>query len=57
MLTVAEVARALRLDPTTVYRACQAGDIRSVRLSQRLGSSIRIPVDELDRLIAGEEAR
>jgi excisionase family DNA binding protein len=32
LLTVKEVAAALRLDPATVYRAAQRGDINAVRL-------------------------
>jgi excisionase family DNA binding protein len=55
LLTVAEFAAALRLDPSTVYRAAAAGEIRAVRLSEKLGASIRIPASELDRLLGGPE--
>jgi excisionase family DNA binding protein len=51
LLTVQEVAALLRLDPSTVYRAAASGELESVRLSAKLGSAIRIPVEELRRLL------
>ena len=52
LLTVKEVAAALRVDPSTVYRACERGEIATVRLSPRPGSLVRIPASELGRLLA-----
>jgi Helix-turn-helix domain len=50
LLTVQEVAAALRLDPSAVYRAAQRGDINSVRPNARADYSVRIPLAELRRL-------
>jgi excisionase family DNA binding protein len=54
LLTVPEVAAALRVDASTVYRAVRLGTLRAVRLGGR-GSSVRIPVSALDELLAGTE--
>lgn len=47
-LTVAEVARQLRVSNMTVYRLVQAGELPAVRV----GRSYRINADDLDRYLA-----
>ena len=46
-LSVKEVALELRLHPTAVYRAVQAGQLRALRLSET--GAIRIHRSTLDR--------
>jgi excisionase family DNA binding protein len=53
LLTVAEVATVLRVDPSFVYRACSTGEIRCVRLTKMRGGAVRVPASELQRLCAG----
>jgi excisionase family DNA binding protein len=48
LLTVNEVARALRVHTVTVRRMIDRGDLRAVRAC----SAVRIPRAELDRLLA-----
>ena len=43
LLTVAEVAELLRVSRATVYKLCEAGQLRHIRVS----NSIRIPADAL----------
>jgi excisionase family DNA binding protein len=45
--TVPEVARELRVDPETVYRAIRRGELEVVRF----GGVIRVPSKTLDRLL------
>jgi len=47
-LTVAEVARQLRVSNMTVYRLINAGDLQAVRV----GKSYRIAEGDVDRYIA-----
>lgn len=47
MLTADEAARALRVCAATVHRAAARGELRSIKL----GRSLRIPRDEIERLI------
>jgi excisionase family DNA binding protein len=51
LLTVAEVAAALRVDVSTVYRAVREGRLRAVRLGGP-GSSVRIPASALEELLS-----
>lgn len=46
LLTVGEVARAFKVEPSTVYRWVRAGDLQGIRL----GGTVRIPADALERL-------
>ena len=52
VLTVAEVAAALRFTPTTIYAKLERGEIRGVRTSPT--ARIRIPRSELERLLRPE---
>ena len=47
LLTVREVARALRIATSTVYKLCAEGKLVHVRIS----NAIRIPVTEVRRLV------
>ena len=51
MLTVQEVAAALRVSRQTVYRMVHAEEIPSVRV----GRSVRVPETALQRWMGGEE--
>lgn len=48
-VSVGEVAKALRVSPKTVSRWCDAGKIAYART---LGGHRRIPIRELERLLA-----
>ena len=48
LLTVRETARLLRCGLSTAYLMAQRGDIPTVRF----GSLVRVPKEELERLIA-----
>ncbi|MBG6184401.1 excisionase family DNA binding protein [Arthrobacter sp. CAN_A214] len=48
LMTVAEVAEAMRVSKMTVYRLVHAGEMGSVRV----GRSYRIPESALERYIA-----
>jgi excisionase family DNA binding protein len=52
VLSVAEVAAALRFTPTTIYAKLERGEIRGVRTSPT--ARIRIPRSELERLLRPE---
>jgi len=47
LLTVREVARALRIATSTVYKLCTEGKLAHVRIS----NAIRIPATEVHRLV------
>jgi excisionase family DNA binding protein len=49
-LKVAEVAKRLRVDPRTVRRMIDRGDLRGVRV----GRLYRVPVDALEAYLRGE---
>ena len=49
LLTVAEVAAAMRVSTMTVYRLIKAGDLPAVRV----GHNYRIRVADVDRYLAG----
>lgn len=51
LLTVNEVAGALRLSPSAIYRAIEAGDIHALRVTSRPGASLRVPASELERIL------
>lgn len=48
LLTVAEVAAALRVSTMTVYRLINAGDLPAARI----GRSFRVRTEDLDRYLA-----
>jgi excisionase family DNA binding protein len=52
-VTVAEVAKQLRVSNMTVYRLVQAGDLPAVRV----GRSYRIQEDDVDRYLAAQYTR
>ena len=41
LLTVNEIAGALRLSPSATYRAIEAGEIQAMRVASRPGASLR----------------
>jgi excisionase family DNA binding protein len=49
-LTVEEAGRILGLGRTTAYAAAKRGDIPTISIGRRL----LVPVDRLERLLAGE---
>jgi excisionase family DNA binding protein len=51
VLTVAEVAAALRFTPATIYEKVKAGEIAVVRISDGRQARIRVPRSELERLL------
>ncbi|MEY9904348.1 excisionase family DNA binding protein [Catenulispora sp. MAP12-49] len=51
-LHVAEVAELLDVDPTTIYRAIKAGDLKALRIGRGRGT-IRIPVEAFAEYQAG----
>jgi excisionase family DNA binding protein len=51
LLTVSEVAAAVRLDPSTVRRLIAEGKIAAMRFTD--GGAFRIARRELDRLLSG----
>jgi excisionase family DNA binding protein len=51
LLTPADAARALGVDVSSVYRAVRRGDVRAVRPAARRRGGMRIPADELRRLV------
>ncbi len=48
LLTVGEVAAALRVSTMTVYRLINAGELRAARI----GRSFRVRTEDLDRYLA-----
>ena len=48
MLTVAEVARTLRVSNMTVYRLVNAGELPALRI----GKSYRLRADDIDQYLA-----
>ena len=52
LLTPAEAARALDLSVSSVYRAARSGELRSIQLPGRKRGGLRIPADEIRRLVA-----
>lgn len=53
LLLATEVAEALRVDTSTVYRWARDKEIRSVRLP---GGSLRFPRADVERMASGEPA-
>ena len=47
LLTVNELAEALRLSPSAIYGAIEAGEIQALRVTSRPGASLRVPASEL----------
>jgi excisionase family DNA binding protein len=52
LLTVAEVAKRLRVHPITVRRLIKSGRLRVVRI----GRAVRIRADDLDALLSSDRA-
>lgn len=52
-VSIPDAARLLACSQSTVRRAIEAGQIREVRL----GRIVRIPITEIDRLLAPTTAR
>ncbi|MGJ3507956.1 helix-turn-helix domain-containing protein [Enemella sp. A6] len=50
VLKVADVAQHLNCDRNTVYRLIEAGDLRAIRVGQKL---LRVPESALAEFIAG----
>jgi excisionase family DNA binding protein len=51
--TVTEVAKLLKLDTTTVYKAIKRGAIKATKI----GGSVRVSSKEIERLAQGEPAQ
>jgi excisionase family DNA binding protein len=52
LLTVPELAAALRVHPASIYRRIQAREICAIRLGPPPSGRLRVPESELDRLIS-----
>lgn len=52
MLTVAQVAERVNMDPVTVRRWLKAGRLKAVRPSGTVKAQWRIPESELQRFLA-----
>lgn len=57
LLTPAECARVLNVSVSSTYRAIRSGKIRAVKLTDRRRGALRIPVSELERLVAESPPR
>jgi excisionase family DNA binding protein len=55
LLRPEEAAEMLRISYSTLRRLIRQGDLRAVRLGRSEGASLRIPRDELARLVAPSE--
>src|SRR5262245_12551776 len=55
LLTPAEAARALDVSVSSVYRAARSGELRSIQLPGRKRGGLRIPAEEIRRLVADAE--
>ena len=51
LLTVPELAAALRIHPASIYRRIQSGEIQARRIGAAPGGRFRIPAGELERLL------
>jgi excisionase family DNA binding protein len=51
LVTVREAAKALRVQPVTVYKLCSIGRLPHLRVS----NAIRIRRRDLDRMLSGRE--
>ena len=51
LLKPAEAARALGVSVSSIYRAVRDGDVRAVRLPGKKRGGLRIPADEVDRVV------
>jgi excisionase family DNA binding protein len=53
LVTPAEAARVVQMSVGSIYRAVRDGQIRAVRLTDRKRGGLRIPTNELRRLLDG----
>ena len=51
LFTIAEAAEFLRLSEASVYRRCESGELRAIRLGGGLRAPIRIAAEELERYL------
>jgi excisionase family DNA binding protein len=51
LLTVPELAAALRVHPASIYRRIQSGEIEASRIGAAPGGRLRVPLSEFDRLL------
>ena len=56
LLTVPELAAALRVHPASIYRRIQSGEIEARRIGAAPGGRLRVPFSELDRLLEPVES-
>ena len=56
LLTPAECAAALRVSVRSVYRAVERGELRGVKPTGGKRGALRIPVSEVERLLADDPA-
>jgi excisionase family DNA binding protein len=54
LLTISEVAHALRVSPQTVRRRVEDGSLEHVRVGPSLRAPVRIPAEALERLMRPE---
>jgi len=54
LLTVAEVAKRLRVVPATVYRKVERGELDALRIGRGPRPHLRIPSESLRALVGGE---
>jgi excisionase family DNA binding protein len=53
-LTVREAAERLAVDPKTIRRLIQTGELRAIRVGSRL---LRVPSSDVDALLASAESQ
>jgi excisionase family DNA binding protein len=51
LLTVPELAAALRVHPASIYRRIQSGEIQARRIGAAPGGRLRVPSSEIERLL------
>jgi excisionase family DNA binding protein len=51
LLTVPELAAALRVHPASIYRRIHSGEIRARRIGAAPGGRLRVPSSEIERLL------
>lgn len=51
LLKPSEVAEALNIGKTTTHQLIARGDLKSVRI----GRAVRVPVDEVERYVRGDQ--
>jgi excisionase family DNA binding protein len=57
LLTVPELAAALRVHPASIYRRIESGEIEAIRIGAPPSGRLRIPETELNRILESPSDR